>query len=230
MVGRRKSFLKMFIKLTVSIVILLFISLGILLVVDYHVSSEGKKYLLKPQDTPNADAIIIFGAYVDPKGNVTWMLADRLNAGYELYKAGKADRIVVTGDHGKKTYDEVNAMRKYLQNKGVPREDIFMDHAGFDTYESLYRAKEVFVIKKALLVSQEYHVKRALYIARALGLEAYGIGADTIVYPGMRFYRAREVGARFKAFAQAGVFKPKPTFLGDTIPIWSSGEMTDDGK
>ncbi len=210
--------------------VLLFLMASIVLYIDYHVGSEGAKQLYTPADIPEADAIIVFGAYVFPDGRVSDMLADRLNYGYELYKAGKAPKIVVSGDHGTTTYDEVNGMRKYLQSKGVPREDIFMDHAGFDTYNSLYRARDVFLIKKAILVSQEFHVVRALYIANKLGIEAFGVASDSYVYPGMKYYRSREVGARFKAFVQSAILKPKPVFLGETIPVWKSGELTDDGK
>ena len=201
-----------------------------LFAIDHHVSSEGSKYLSTLDDVPKADAIVVLGAYVFPDGRVSDMLADRLNYGYKLYKLNKASKIVVSGDHGKLSYDEVNSMRKYLESKGVPRENIFMDHAGFNTYDSMYRLRDVFVVKKAVLVSQQYHVVRALYIARELGIEAYGVGADTYVYPGMKYYRAREVGSRLKAFIMAGIFKPSPKYLGDTIPIWKSGMLTDDDK
>jgi SanA protein len=158
------------------------------------------------------------------------MLKNRLDFGLEMYKLEKSDRIIVSGDNGKVTFDEVNAMRLYLESKGVPTEDIFMDHAGFNTYDSLYRARDVFKVNKAILVSQEYHLKRASYIAQRLGLETYSVPADTLLYPIMRYYRFREVGARVKAFLQAGIFKPKPKFLGDEIPVWKSGELTHDGK
>ncbi|MFZ5351895.1 MAG: SanA/YdcF family protein [Bacillota bacterium] len=201
-----------------------------ILYIDYHVSSIGKKMLVKPENTFCADAILILGAYVHPGGKVSGMLADRLNHGYELYKAGKAPKIVVSGDHGQKSYDEVNAMRIYLENKGVPREDIFMDHAGFNTYDSIYRLRDIFLVEKAIIVSQEYHTLRALYIAERLGVDACGVGADTYIYPKMAYYRFREVGARLKAFITAGIFKPEPKYLGKTIPIWLSGTLTDDGK
>jgi SanA protein len=109
-----------------------------------------------------------------------------------------------------KTEDEVNGMRKYLQDKGVPREDIFIDHANFDTYDSLYRARDVFLVKRSILFSQESHVIRALYIAQRLGLDTTGASIDLHNYSGMRYYRLREIGARFKAFAQADIVKPRP--------------------
>ncbi len=217
-------------KLTFILLIGAILLATLLFFIDYHVSSIGSRNLLTVDEAPESDAIIVLGAYVYPNGRVSDMLADRLNYGYDLYRLKKASKIIVSGDHGRTDYDEVNAMRSYLQAKGVPREDIFMDHAGFNTYDSLYRLRDVFLVKKAIIVSQEYHVLRALYIAEKLGIEATGVGADTYVYPGMKYYRAREVGARAKAFIMAGILKAKPKYLGDTIPIWESGELTDDGK
>jgi SanA protein len=179
---------------------------------------------------PVAEAVIVPGAYVFPDGRVSEMLADRLDAGYMLYRAGKARKIIVSGDHGRTTYDEVNSMRKYLQAKGVPREDIFMDHAGFDTYDSIYRARDVFQVKKAIIVTQRYHLLRAVYIARMLGIEAHGVTSDAHNYPRMMYYNLREIAARVKAFLQAGVMHPDPKYLGKAIPISGSGVLTDDGK
>ena len=212
------------------ILMLLFLGASSLLIIDYYVGKVASKYLLNIDNSPQADAIIVFGALVRSDGTVSDMLADRLNVGYKLYKAGKAPKIIVSGDHGSTAYDEVNGMRKYLQDKGVPREDIFMDHAGFDTYDSLYRARDVFLVKKAILVSQEFHVTRALYIGKRLGMEVAGVTSDLHIYPGMKYYRFREIGARLKAFAQADILKPKPKYLGEAIPIWKNGELTDDGK
>ena len=211
---------------------LLFAVIATLFVVyiDYYVGSAGTRMEEDWEVIPEVDAIIVFGAYVFPDGTVSRMLKDRLDFGYKMYKLEKSDRIIVTGDNGQVNYDEVNAMRLYLESKGVPRENIFMDHAGFNTYDSLYRARDIFKVDKAILVSQAYHLKRAYYIATRLGLEAYNVPADTLAYPNMRYYRLREVGARVKAFLQAGVFKPEPKFLGDAIPIWKSGELTHDGK
>lgn len=198
--------------------------------IDIYVESTGKQMLVTKDTAPESDAIIVLGAYVQPDGQVSEMLRDRLEMGYALYAAGKAPKIIVSGDHGTQEYDEVNAMRAYLQEKGVPREDIFMDHAGFDTYDSLCRAKDVFLAQKVIVVSQEYHVLRALYIAKNIGLDASGVGADTYVYYGMPYYRMREYPARVKAFLQAQVFRPEPKFLGDPIPVWGDGIVTGDGK
>jgi vancomycin permeability regulator SanA len=200
------------------------------LFIFWHVSNVGSKSIYSKADVPKSDAIIVLGAYVFPNGQVSEMLADRLDTGIALFEAGKAPKIVVSGDHGHVTYDEVNAMRKYLQARGIKREDIFMDHAGFNTYDSLYRARDIFLIKKAIIVTQKFHLVRALYISKELGLEAYGVTSDNHVYPGILLNNIREIGSRMKAFLQAGVFKPKPKFLGKVIPITGDGSLTDDGK
>ncbi len=221
-----KAKIKLFIYATI-----LLIAAGALSIflIDYYVSSTGEEYIVDDYNkVSEAEAIIVFGAYVFPDGRVSDILRDRLDVGYELYQKDKAPRIIVTGDHGQKNYDEVNSMRKYLQDKGVPREDIFMDHAGFSTYDSLYRARDVFLVSDAILVTQEFHLVRALYIADKLGIDACGVPSDKRAYTRMSYYRKRELGARTKAFIQAGIFKPEPEFLGETIPIWKEGVLTDD--
>lgn len=182
-----------------------------------------------PGEVPEADAILALGAYVFPDGTVSFMLYDRLNEAYELYENGKAGKILVSGDHGRKNYDEVNTMKKYLLDKNVPAEDVFMDHAGFSTYESIYRARDIFQVKKVIIVTQEYHLKRAIFIARELGLDAYGVASDRHDYGEvMKICRSREVLARNKDFFLAKFLKSQPTFLGETIPVTGDGRDTDD--
>jgi vancomycin permeability regulator SanA len=214
--------------------LMLFLSLAVMavaavLLVNFYVVWSGGKYILAAEELPEADAILVLGAYVHPDGQTSSMLTDRLTVGYELYKQGKAPKILVSGDHGRKDYDEVNVMKNFLKQKGVPVEDIFMDHAGFSTYESVYRARDIFQVKKVIIVTQGYHLKRAVYTARALGLEAYGMPSDLHDYgPKMPIYQLREIAARNKDFLWAGILKPEPTFLGDVIPITGDGGATDD--
>ena len=155
------------------------------------------------------------------------MLEDRLLEGISLYKDKVAPKIIMSGDHSKKDYDEVNLMKNYAIEKGVPSEDIFMDHAGFSSYESIYRAKEIFGVKKMIIVTQKYHLYRAIYIANKLGIEAYGVGADPRKYVGETYRNLREILARNKDFIKC-IFKPKPTFLGNTISITGNGDITND--
>ena len=133
----------------------------------------------------------------------------------------------MSGDHGTVSYDEVNTMKQYAIDAGVPSSDVFMDHAGFSTYESVYRARDVFKAKKIIIVTQTYHLYRALYIANELGLEAYGVASDYDVYINQTQRELREVLARNKDFFTA-LFKPKPTYLGDAIPVSGNGDVTND--
>lgn len=174
-----------------------------------------------------AQAAIVLGAYVFPDGRPSTMVEDRLLAALELYQADKVDKILLSGDHGTTAYDEVNAMRRFLEEKGIPPEDIFMDHAGFDTYDSMYRARDVFQVRSAVVVTQGFHLPRAVWLARRMGLDAEGVVADRWVYDGARYYAAREILARVKAFAEWAVQR-KPVFLGPVIPITGDGRATHD--
>ena len=210
-------------------VLLLILASTSMLVINQTVESVGRNYIVNSDEVPNADAILVLGAYVFPNGTVSTMLNDRLTTGYELYEQGKAPKLIVSGDHGRKDYDEVNSMKSFLKDKGVPNQDVFMDHAGFSTYESLYRARDIFEVKKVIIVTQEYHLMRAVYVARALGLEAYGVAADKRDYgQAMKMYKIREIAARNKDFVWTSIIKPKPTFLGDAIPVMGDGKATDD--
>ncbi len=171
------------------------------------------------------DCILILGAGVRKDGTPSHMLEDRLKTGIALYQAGLAPKLLMSGDHGREDYDEVNTMRAYALEAGVPSEDIFMDHAGFSTYESLYRARDVFQCRSVLIVTQEYHLYRALYVAESLGLTAGGVSADLRPYAGQWMREVREVVARGKDFWYT-VFKPLPKYLGEAIPITGSGEAT----
>lgn len=175
----------------------------------------------------NYDAIIILGAGVWGD-SPSPMLRDRLEEGIKLYKDGIAPKILMTGDHGRKSYDEVNIMKEYAIADGIPSKDIFMDHAGFSTYESIYRAKKIFKIKKAVIVTQKYHLYRALYISNKLGLTAYGKDTNR-TYSGQRYRDIREVLARDKDYINCFI-KPKPTYLGKEIPITGNGDQTNDKK
>lgn len=177
----------------------------------------------------DADCILVLGAGVLPSGYPSNMLEDRILRSIELYEMGASDYLLVSGDHGQHHYDEVNVMKQYAVDKGVPSEDIFMDHAGFSTYESMYRAKEIFQAKKVLIVTQEYHLYRSIYIARALGMEAYGVSADMRPYRGEARRQLRELASRSKDFFQV-ILKPQPTYLGEPIPLQGSGDVTNDGK
>ncbi len=206
--------------------------LGILSVVfiNLRVKAVARKKIITSQEAlelKDVDCILVLGCKVKDNGEPSPMLLDRLITGTELYKEGAAPKILMSGDHGRDTYDEVNVMKKYALDNGIPSEDVFMDHAGFSTYDSIYRAKHIFEAKKVIIVTQEYHLNRALYLAHKLGLEAYGVPADLRDYSGQTMRDIREIAARCKDFA-LGAFKPKPTYLGDVIPISGDGNATND--
>ena len=133
----------------------------------------------------------------------------------------------MSGDHTRVDYDEVNLMKQYVINKGVPSEDIFMDHAGISSYDSIYRVKEIFDAKKIVIITQKYHLYRALYIAKSLDIEAYGIASNPRQYYGQTYREIREVLARNKDFIKC-IFKPKSKFLGDKISLAGNGNITND--
>jgi vancomycin permeability regulator SanA len=153
------------------------------------------------------------------------MLAERLDFGLKVFESGCTDRLLMSGDHGRTEHDEVNAMKDYLAGKGVDRDKIFLDHAGFSTYESMYRARDVFQVESLVIVTQTYHLYRAVYDARKLGLEAYGVKAEGLIYPPSNYMR--EPMARLKDFFWC-IIKPEPTYLGEAIPISGSAALTDD--
>lgn len=172
-----------------------------------------------------AEAVMVLGAKVYAGGRMSDMLKDRADTALEIYQAGKAKKILVSGDHGREEYDEVNAVKNYLLDKGVPAEDIFLDHAGFDTYDSMYRARDVFQIRSLIISTQDFHLPRAVYIAKSLGIEAYGISADKHIYGNTAAVQAREILARDKAWLDVALGS-KPKFLGSAIPIAGDGRAS----
>ena len=209
--------------------IVLIIGILIILSINVYVIVSAKQQIITNNDYSNLkdiDCIIILGAGI-------WgdkpspMLEDRLLQGIDLYKNNVSSKIIMSGDHSKEDYDEVNVMKDYAIEKGVPSENIFMDHAGFSTYESIYRAKEIFGAKKIVIVTQKYHLYRALYIANMLGLDAYGVNSDPREYVGAIYRELREILARNKDFVKC-IFKLEPTYLGDTISVSGSGDVTND--
>lgn len=174
---------------------------------------------------PHAQAAIVLGALVKPDGSMSVMLADRVARGAELYKTGKVDRVIVSGDHGQWEYNEPGVMRDALIAAGVPARAIFTDHAGFNTWASMRRAREVFNVQSATIVTQGFHMTRALYLAKAAGLNAYGVTAD--MHPWGRQGQlsfVREVPARVKAF-NAAVFNTR-VLLGPKIPVTGDGRRS----
>lgn len=224
---RRVSWLRRI--LSVLLLLALF-GVGWALGINAYVEYIGGQNIVTAQEAAaldDIDCIIVLGCKVEADGRPAPMLTDRLERGIALYQAGAAPKLLMSGDHGQAEYDEVNAMKQYAIDAGVPSSDIFMDHAGFSTYETMYRAGAVFDAKRVLVVTQEYHLYRALYLARALGLDAYGVPADFRTYSGGTYRICREILARNKDFFTA-IFKPKPTYLGGMISVSGDGDQTND--
>ena len=173
-----------------------------------------------------ADAIVVLGASVYADGTPSGILQDRLDDGIALYFAGVAPKIIMSGDNSTVSYNEVKAMKDYAVAQGVPSEDVFCDHAGFSTYESMYRAKHVFGAERIVVATQTYHLYRALYAAGGLGLEAVGVPSDYREYAHQLQYDVREIPARTKDFFKT-LFKAPSTFVGDPISLNQSGDVTD---
>lgn len=217
--------------LWVFLILILLGVLGVVLVLSLnsYIKASSKKKIISLEQASNledVDCILVLGAGVWGD-RPTHMLEDRLNFGVTLYKNGASDRILMSGDHGRSNYDEVNVMKDYAVNEGVLSSDVFMDHAGFSTYESLYRVRDIFEAKKIIIVTQEYHLYRALYVADKLGLEAYGVASNPREYARQSYREVREVLARVKDFLYV-IIKPEPTYLGDSIPVSGDGDITND--
>ena len=198
--------------------------------INAYVVYSTDQYVLSTQEAAaleDVDCILILGCGIRDDGTPSVMLRDRLRRGVELYQLGAAPKLLMTGDHGRVNYDEVYTMKAFAVDKGIPSEDVFMDHAGFSTYESMYRAKEIFQADKIIIVTQTYHLFRSIHIARSLGIEAYGVDADLVGYGNGNGREFREVLARVKDTFTC-IFKPEPTYLGEQIPIWGNGNLTHD--
>lgn len=221
-----KSKLKRFLGVLLILCVICMIAI---LGINSFIKATVRDRIIQPSEAKKlrVDCIIVLGAGVSSEGKPGDMLNDRLLQGIELYKTGMTNRIIMSGDHGRVEYDEVNVMKQFAIDKGIPSEHIFMDHAGFSTYESLYRARDIFQARKVVIVTQEYHLYRALYIADKLGLEAYGVPSNPRQYPGQTYRDLREVMARVKDFFFT-IIKPKPTYLGAVIPVSGNGDLTND--
>jgi vancomycin permeability regulator SanA len=214
--------------LKIFIIIVSLSIFGPKIVNDYVVLSTKEQILEinEIKEINDIDCILILGAgaWGDSPSP---LLKDRLIKGIELYEENISPKIVMSGDHGTTSYDETNVMKDYALEQNVPSSDVFMDHAGFSTYDSMYRAKYIFNAKKIVIVTQEYHLYRALYIAKNLGIEAYGVAAEEMNYPGQDYRDTREFLARNKDFVKV-ILKPQSTYLGEEISLLGNGDITND--
>lgn len=225
-----KSKLRKILKILLSLLVLIILVLGLItLIINVYMINMAKKYILDNEEASSYsfDCITVLGASVKANGTPSTMLKDRLDQALILYFDGVSSKILMSGDHAYDDYDEVNTMKNYAINKSVPSSDIFMDHAGLNTYDSMYRLKNIYEVNKTIIVTQDYHLYRAIYIARKLGLDAYGVASDPQEYSGQLYRDMREVLARVKDYFLT-IFKPKSTYTGSTIPVIGDGNATND--
>ena len=219
-------------------VILIILSLilaaaAVIVVLNAVVIGAAAPFIHGIEDTADmepADCVLVPGALVYSNDRLSFVLQDRVDYAIQLYKAGKAKRLLFSGDHGQMDYDEVNAMKDYAVTQGVSEDDIFLDHAGFSTYESLYRARDVFEVKSVIIVTQQFHLSRAVYVARELGLDANGVNSNPRRYGNETKDALRESLARVKDFFYVNLLRPLPKHLGEAIPIWGSSAATHDKR
>jgi SanA protein len=199
------------------------VGIGIFLIcaINLTIRAAAGRFIYEPGGTfPSAQVAVIPGAALRDDGTPSPIFLDRVDAAIALYKNAKVSKILVSGDNSTVSHNEVNPVRTYLLSKGVPDQDIFLDHAGFDTYSTMYRARSIFGITSMLITTQSFHLPRAVFIARALGINAYGVNADN----GNSLFRnyIREVLANEKAVFDL-VFHVQPKYLGEQIPITGDG-------
>ena len=199
------------------------------LIINIAVCASGRVRILSSDELvakgQDFDCILVLGAGVKADGTPSDMLRDRLEVGVELYEAGASDRILMSGDHMQHDYDEVGVMKRYAVDANVTSEHVFLDHAGLSTYDSLYRAANLYGVKKVLIVTQEYHLYRALYIAKSLGMEAYGVSASLRPYRAQSVRDVREAVARVKDVLLC-IGQPPSTYLGASVDLSGDGNDT----
>jgi len=195
--------------------------IGAIFLINIIIYVGSKSYIYEnTEDAPEAQVALIPGAAILKSGDISPIFRDRVDKAIELYKEKKVSKILVSGDNSTVSHNEVNPVRDYLLLKGIPDEDIFLDHAGFDTYSTMYRARDIFEVDSVIISTQSFHLRRSVFIARMLGLPAYGISADrgNIL---LKNY-IREIFANEKAVLDL-IFKRQPKYLGDVIPITGDG-------
>lgn len=204
------------------ILIVLIVIMLVPIIINFYVILSTRNRIVDKDNSllTNIDYIVILGAGIR-RGKPSPMLEDRLKIGISLYKEGISNKILITGDHENDDYDEVTVMKNYLLEQGIPEDDIVSDNFGISTYDSIYRVKEVYKANKVVIVSQKYHLYRALLLSNNLNLESYGVEANLRYYYGQGYREIREILARNKDFIK-GIIKPKAAYLEYTAFNYSS--------
>ncbi len=193
----------------------------VIFIINIVIYLETKSYIYNNIiDVPKAEVALIPGAAIFPNGALSPIFIDRVDMAIKLYEAKIVSKILVSGDNSTESHNEVNPVRLYLISQGIPDQDIFLDHAGFDTYSTMYRAHDIFGVSSIIITTQLFHLPRSIFLAHQFGIEAYGINADM----GHILFRnyVREVLANEKAFLDL-IFHRKPKYLGEPILITGDG-------
>ena len=176
-------------------------------------------------EVPARRLALVFGAGYWPSGALSDVLRDRLDAAIELYEAGLVEKLLFSGDNRVEDYNEPARMQQYALAQGVPEEDIVLDFAGRRTYDTCYRARDIFMVDDLILVTQRYHLPRALATCRGLGLSAIGYAADRTPYVHIRWYQLREVPALWRSWLDVYLLHTEPV-LGEPLPIFPVNDST----
>ena len=208
-----------------TILVLVILTVGVFVATNLVVIKKGEAKIVSASvaQAQDADCILVLGASVYADGTPSTILRDRLDIAIKLYQANVAPKIIMSGDNGTESYNEVLAMKSYAVEQGVPSEDVFCDHAGFSTYESMYRAQKVFGVSRMVVVTQTYHLYRALYTGNALGMDVVGVASDLRNYQNQTIYDIRELFARTKDFFKT-TLRVQATYSTGYIDLDQSGD------
>jgi SanA protein len=199
--------------------IIFLVLMGIIFAPRLIMVQTAKKRIYDLKSVPVTRAAVVFGAGLNRDGTPTPVLRDRVKTAHQLYQAGKVEKVLMSGDNRFINYNEPGAMKAYAVEIGIPEEDIVLDYAGRRTYDTCYRAKAIFQLSEAILVTQDFHLPRALYTCNTLGLNSWGVSADLRPYRDSGFWKIRETLASLVAFIQVHITNPEPV-LGNLEPIF----------
>lgn len=210
-----------------KLILSLFVLLALLLVLPWllrvWVHWLARPIVFQSQSAPPADVALVLGAGLRFDGSPTAVLHDRVATAVDLYRAGVVKKLLLSGDNRFENYNEPEAMRRLAVQLGAPAEDIVLDYAGRRTYDSCYRARDIFRVKSAVVVTQRFHLDRSLYLCNKLGVKAVGVAADRQPYRAENFWQLREVAATLRAWLDVNVLRPEPV-LGEPLPIEIAGQ------
>lgn len=211
-----------------TILVLIILTVGVFVATNLIEIKTGEAKIVSANTAQkqDADCILVLGASVYEDGTPSTILRDRLDVAITLYQSNVAPKIIMSGDNGTESYNEVLAMKSYAIEQGIPSEDIFCDHAGFSTYESMYRAQKVFGVNRMVVVTQTYHLYRALYTGNSLGMDVVGVASDLRNYQNQTIYDMRELLARTKDFFKTTLRIPA-TYSTGYIGLDQSGDVTE---